>query len=142
MPGSTEFYFFCLENFTKSCSELADNQDYWLYLLRNSGDMHDKPEQIRGDEFDTFLQAARIAAFNKEERIQYETDMVTAQDYRNSIAWAKQQGKEEGLAEGEAKGKAEASREMAVKLLKSGVDIAIISTCTGLSVEEIEKLKV
>lgn len=126
-----------MEDFTKSCSELADNQDYWLYLLRNSGDMHDKPEQIRGNEFDTFLQAARIAAFNKEERIQYEKDMVTARDYENSLEWAKQYGAKEGFT----KGKAEASREMAVKFLKSGVDIDIISTCTGLSVEEIEKLK-
>jgi len=145
MPGSTEFYFFDLENFTKSRSELADNQDYWLYLLRNSGEMSDKPEQIKGAEFDTFFQAAQIAAFNKDERIQYEKDMVTARDYKNSLEWAKQYGAKEGFikgkAEGKVEGKAEASREMAEKLLNNGVDIAIIASCTGLSVEEIKKLQ-
>lgn len=38
-------------------------------------------------------------------------------------------------------GKIEAKREDALKMLEHGLDISLIADCTGLSVEEIEKLK-
>ncbi len=58
--------------------------------------------------------------------------------------------KSEGLAEGEAKGKAEglvegeakAQREMTKNLLKNNYPIEEIAKITGLSEEEIDKLKV
>ena len=39
-----------------------------------------------------------------------------------------------------AEGKAEASREMAKKFLESGVDINVISKCTGLSIDELNAM--
>lgn len=46
------------------------------------------------------------------------------------------EGRAEGLAEGEAKGK----RLIAANMKKSGIDPLIIVQCTGLSIEEIERL--
>ena len=48
----------------------------------------------------------------------------------------KAEGKAEGLAEGMAKEKLNIARNMKAK----GADVAFIAECTGLSVEEIEKL--
>ncbi|MEG1748633.1 MAG: hypothetical protein RR249_02970, partial [Tannerellaceae bacterium] len=59
--------------------------------------------------------------------------------------------KEEGLAEGEAKGKAEGKAEgkveglaegkrlIALNMKKNGIPVDMISACTGLTIEEIEK---
>ena len=55
------------------------------------------------------------------------------------------EGKAEGLAEGEAKGraegKAEGKAETALAMLSNGLDIALISKCTGLSEQQIEKMQ-
>ena len=62
--------------------------------------------------------------------------MNTERDRRNQISYARECGKAEGLAEGEAKEKLNIARNMK----KAAVDSAIIAECTGLSLEEIEKL--
>ena len=51
------------------------------------------------------------------------------------------EGKEEGLKEGREEGLKEKSIEIAKNMLKLNIDINIISQSTGLSVEEINKLK-
>ena len=50
------------------------------------------------------------------------------------------EGLAEGLAEGRAEGELETKRTIARNMKTTGVDIAVISQCTGLSVDEIEKL--
>ena len=68
---------------------------------------------------------------------------------RNKIAISReegrQQGKEEGLAEGLEKGKEAGAYEKAIEtaknMLSKGLDINLVSQCTGLSVEDIEKLQ-
>ena len=74
-------------------------------------------------------------------------------NYNNAVKTAETRGREEGekvglekgLVEGEKvgleKGRLDAKIESAKNLLKAGVDINIISTAVGLSIEEIEKLK-
>ena len=52
------------------------------------------------------------------------------------LAVGKAEGKAEGLAEGEAK----ALRQAATNMKRMGMDTAAISSCTGLSAEEIGKL--
>jgi predicted transposase/invertase (TIGR01784 family) len=53
----------------------------------------------------------------------------------------KQEGKAEGEAKGKAKGKAEEKNMIAKNLLKAGLSNDLIAESTGLSVEEIAKLK-
>ena len=52
-----------------------------------------------------------------------------------------QEGQQEGIKEGELKGKQQEKSEIAKKLLNKEIDISIISETTGLSIEEINKLK-
>jgi len=52
----------------------------------------------------------------------------------------RKEGKREGKLEGKREGKLEAYKEMAIRLLKQGYDIAAISNVTGLSKSEIESL--
>ena len=53
---------------------------------------------------------------------------------------AEKKGIEKGVEKGREEGREEGIRETAAKMEKSGLDIALIASITGLPVEEIEKL--
>ena len=63
--------------------------------------------------------------------------MTTARDTHNQIEYAKETGLEEGLA----KGRADAKQQIAINLLQLGTPCEIVAKATGLSVEEVTKLK-
>ena len=87
--------------------------------------------------------------------------MTTARDTHNQIEYAKEiaheEGLEEGLAKGRVKGRAEGleeglskgreegreerNLEVAINLLQLGTPCEIVSKATGLSIEEVAKLK-
>ncbi|MEG2066861.1 MAG: hypothetical protein RRZ65_04360, partial [Tannerellaceae bacterium] len=48
-------------------------------------------------------------------------------------------GKEKGKAEGKVEGLAEGKRLIALNMKKNGIPVDMISACTGLTIEEIEK---
>ncbi len=87
----------------------------------------------------------KIAAYTKEERNQYENDMMTENDYRNTIDYARDEGRAEGhaagLAEGEARGRAEGKAEVARNLLASGMAADQVSAFTGLTAEQLAALE-
>ena len=79
--------------------------------------------------------------------------MTTARDTHNQIEYAKETGLEEGLAkgrvigraegleEGLSKGREERNLEVAINFLQLGTPCEIVAKATGLSVEEVAKLK-
>ena len=71
--------------------------------------------------------------------------MTTARDTHNQIEYAKETGLEEGLAKGLVKGREEGreerNMEVAINLLQLGTPCEIVAKATGLSVEEVAKLK-
>ena len=75
--------------------------------------------------------------------------MTTARDTHNQIEYAKEiaheEGREEGLEEGLAKGREEgledAKQKIAINLLQLGTPCDIVAKATGLSLEEVAKLK-
>ena len=95
------------------------------------------------------LLEAEIAKFTPQEIREYEASKKAYRDIKNSIDTAKQEGKQEGLAEGMElgmkkgmeKGKNERSLEIAKTMLADGVDINLIMKYSGLTQEQIDKLK-
>ena len=83
--------------------------------------------------------------------------MTTARDTQNQIEYAKETGLEEGLAKGLAKGRVigraegleeglskgreERNLEVAINFLQLGTPCEIVAKATGLSLEEVAKLK-
>ena len=71
--------------------------------------------------------------------------MTTARDTHNQIEYAKETGLEEGLAKGLAKGREEGREEernsIVLKMLQNNLPVQTICDVTGLSVEEVAKLK-
>ena len=83
--------------------------------------------------------------------------MTTARDTHNQIEYAKETGLEEGLSKGRAEGREEgraegraegreegredAKQQIAINLLQLGTPCEIVAKATGLSLEEVTKLK-
>ena len=63
--------------------------------------------------------------------------MTTARDTHNQIEYAKETGLEEGLA----KGREEERKAIAINLIQLGTPCDIVAKATGLSLEEVTKLK-
>lgn len=111
--------------------------DKWMYALKNLSRLEERPAALRERVFARLFEAAKIAAYTKEERNQYENDMMTENDYRNTIDFARDEGRAEGHAAGLAEGKAEIARRM----LSAGLPVNQVTEFTGLSGEQLEKLK-
>ncbi len=67
--------------------------------------------------------------------------MTTARDTHNQIEYAKKTSLEEGLAKGREEGREERNLEVAINLLQLGTPCEIVAKATGLSLEEVAKLK-
>lgn len=82
-------------------------------------------------------QQAEIAKFNREELNLYEDSIKAYRDIANAIRTAEKEKFEEGKAEGIA----EEKRNTAKNLLSLQVPLETIIQATGLSAEELEKLR-
>lgn len=99
-----------------------------------------------------FKRLAEIAdskTLTKEEQEKYDNSMMVMWDnyavYKHAeekgIIKGEAKGRAEGRVEGRAEGKKEKAKEIALKLLALNTPIDIIFQSTGLSIEEIKKLK-
>ena len=107
-------------------------------------------------ENDNFLKklksAVEVERMSLDERLAYELSLSVERDwyacmeyrYEEGVEKGKQEGKqvglEEGLMKGKQEGKLEGLYQTATNLKKSGIDLQTIADCTGLTLEEVEKL--
>ena len=99
--------------------------------------------------FDRLFEEGEIAKFTPQEMREYEASMKAYRDIKNSVDTAKREGiaegMEKGMKEGLEKGRAEGmnqrSLDIARNMLADGVDINLIMKYSGLTQEQIEKLK-
>ena len=111
--------------------------------------------------FDRLIEESEIAKFTPQEMREYETSKMAYRDIKNSVDTAKREGiaegmekgmkermelgmakgKQEGLAEGMEKGMNQRSLDIARNMLADGVDLNLIMKYSGLTQEQIEKLK-
>ncbi len=108
----------------------------FCWLLTNLPEMEKEPEaEIVGD-YGAVVEAAKIAGFGKDKKLNYVTNM----DKEHLERAIRHQNRIEGIAEGREEGRAAEKRENAKNLLSLGVDIETISKATGLTPEEIQSL--
>ena len=87
--------------------------------------------------FDRLFEEAEIAKFTPQEMREYEFSKMAYRDIKNSIDTAKR----EGIAEGMEKGMNQKALDIARNMLADGVDLNLIMKYSGLTQEQIEKLK-
>ena len=141
MTDKLKFVFVEVAKFDKSEDELTTDLDKWLYMLKNLSRLLDRPAALRDKIFKRFFDAAEFASLDDEDKKKYISNMQTARDTYNQIEYAKKKGREEGLMEGREEGIEKRSREIAINMLNNGIPVQTISTCTGLSEEEVAKIQ-
>ena len=153
-----------LPYFIKDENECETDFERWIYVLKNMEILERMPFKGRKAVFDRLEKMASKANMTVAERRQYEEEWKNANDYYNTLDYAKEEaqaegraiglaegraeglaegraeGRAEGLAEGRAEGKTEANIENAKKMNTMTLPTVTIHEITGLSFEEIEKL--
>ena len=140
-----EFIYVEIAKFNKTLGELDTLYEKWLYALKNLYKLTQRPKELCDKVFDRLFEEAEIAKFTPQEMREYEASKMAYRDIKNSIDTAKQEGKQEGLAEGMElgmeKGMNQKALDIARNMLADGVDINLIMKYSGLTQEQIEKLK-
>ena len=111
------------------------------------------PAELRDRIFSRLFDVAEYASLDNIDKQNYVKAMTTARDTHNQIEYAKETGLEEGLAKGRAEGREEGRAEgleegfekgrydMILKMVQNDLPIQTICEITGLSLEEVAKLK-
>ena len=136
MTDRLGFVFLEVHDFSKEAGDLVTATDKWMYVLKNLARLTERPAGLQERIFMKLFEAAEVAAFSPEERKQYENDMMTENDYWNTIEFARDEGMRKGLDEGIEKGLVTA----ATNLKKMGMEINAIVQATGLSETVIRNL--
>lgn len=97
--------------------------------------------ESKNEEIEKAKKELEKLAMNPEDRELYELRLKAIRDEMNIRYSGYIDGKAEGRAEGKVEGKNERNIEIAKNLLARQMDIKDIAEVTGLSIEEIEKLK-
>jgi predicted transposase/invertase (TIGR01784 family) len=119
------FIYFEMPKFNKSIEELESHFDKWLYVLKNLHKLDRLPENLKEQVFEKVFEVAEIAKFSREEYISYEDSLKYYRDLKNSLDTAKLEAKE----------------EVVLNSIKMGLDSETISKITGLSVEQVERIR-
>lgn len=126
------FIFIELPKYNKKESELETHFDKWLYFLKNLESFNKIPDILKEEIFEEAFKVAEIAKFTLEELMEYEESLRIYRDNINVIETAKEEGREEG--------ELKKAIEIATNLLDV-LDNSTIAIKTGLSVEEVERLR-
>ena len=113
-------------------STLVDFQDIWCYILKKSKKMgHKEFKELlgRGPEMEEAMTYLRKFSEAEQRQILSEAREKNRRDRIAREAYVFNQGKEEGM------------QQVALNMLKSNFKLSVISNVTGLSKEEIKKLK-
>jgi len=131
------FIYLEMPKFNKEIEELQTRFEKWLYVLKNLHKLDRVPEKLRESIFMQLFEVAEIAKFTKEEYRHYEDSLKHYRDLKNSLDTSKEEGKIEGRIEGEKNKQIEIAKNM----LLDNEPIEKIKKYTGLTAEEISKLK-
>ena len=95
-------------------------------------------------ENDNFLKklksAVEVERMSLDERLAYELSLSVERDWYACMEYRYEEGVEKGKKDGKLEGKLEEQYQIASNLKKSGIDLQTIVSCTGLTLEEVEKL--
>jgi predicted transposase/invertase (TIGR01784 family) len=132
------FKFLQMPLFTKKENELETHFDKWCYFLKYLESFDHIPDILKEPIFEKAFQTTEIAAMNREEYEKYQESLIGYWESIGMIETARLEGKAEGKAEGKIEGKL----EIALSAIKMGMTDEIIVNLTGLSIEEIQRLRV
>ena len=130
-----------MPKFNKTEKELETRFEKWMFVLKNLPKLERIPVELKEQIFLKLFETAEIAKLKPEEYKQYEASVNAYRDIFNIKNTAFEKGIKKGKIEGKIEGEKKKAIEVAKNGLKAGLSIEIIMKLTGLTKEEINKLK-
>ena len=118
------FTFIELPKFNKQEHELETIEEKWLYFLKHADKDTEIPRVFQGTPIEEAYYTLERYTWSEAEILAYEDAALAVVDSENAIEVAHQKGIE----------------KVARNLLSQGIDETVITTATGLSLEEIQNL--
>ncbi len=123
--------------------------DMWLYLLKNMSKLDKISDFMDKRVFGLIFHIGEVAKLTPEGKMAYDASLKHKGDAENTYSTAQRighdrglkEGLQEGLKEGIAQGQHQKAIETTVKLKSMGLSVEQIAEATGLTIDEIEKLK-
>ena len=112
-----------------------------LIDLKHMKTLEKMPFEAQHKIFKRLAEIADSKTLTKEEQEKYDNSMMVMWDNYAVYKHAEEKGIIKGEAKGRAEGRVEEKKEIALNLLAYNTPIDIIAKSTGLSIEEIKKLK-
>ena len=114
----------------------------WLELLTSiaSSTDQDYGASEKGV-FRKLIEECKISKLSNMEREEYEKSIFDYEDVQDAIACAREDGVEEGFGKGMEKGMEAGKQQLILSMLAYGLDAEVISASTGLSKDEILRMK-
>ena len=127
------FKYVEISKFDKSIEELKSNYDKWIYVLQNLSRLDRQPTYLQTAVFTRLFKQAEIAGFTRTELREYEDSLKAYRDMKNSLDNAEEKGV--------VKGERNKAIEIATKMKAKGFSVDDIVQMTGLSADEVKKIK-
>ena len=118
---------------------IDDKLTKWVDFLTNPIDL--EKSTFEDEDIEKARKKLEFISSDDKERASLEAIKEGLFDQYSSFNIGKKEGIEEGLKEGLKEGEKNKSIEIAKNMLKEGLDINLISKLSGLSIEEINKIK-
>lgn len=129
------FHFIELKKFEKTENQLTNDIDRWIFFLKYAAKYCKSPEKVakKNRAIVTAFQIVDQVNWSKQELATYERRVDVMRRQRSKIT--------DALKKGRAKGAHEKARAVAKQLLTEGLQMNLIEKVTGLSEDEIKKIK-
>ena len=127
------FVYLETPKFKKGIRELSTKFEKWMYVIRNLNKLDRVPDELREGIFERLFEVAEIARFSPEEVQAYEESLKSYRDLKNSLDTAFEEGVEQGIERRNV--------EIVESSLQQGLSVDVISAISGLSHEEIERIR-
>jgi predicted transposase/invertase (TIGR01784 family) len=136
------FYYIQLPLAKEDDADCETSIESWTYILRNM-DALNLPRYSDNEVFKYLKDVTDVASLSPKERARYERDLKDLRDaYSLDMTYEHglKKAKEDGIAEGKTEGKAEEKLSIAQNLIRLKISPKVISSATGLSIDEINAI--
>jgi len=129
----------------EEASEIYEKMLYLLVSMQNGKSREELEMEIVNDNsladytiklFKELMAVTDYASLSEKERAIYDAKLKVARDNASCLSFARKSGIEEGMAKGIKQNQLAVAKAMKAE----GIDVSIIQKCTGLSLDQIEKL--
>ena len=133
-----EYHFIELKKFHKKSKELETLADKWIYFIKNAENLEVIPDNIEDEGLRTAYEDASKFNWTKAELAAYDYAFMRQQDEKGKWELATRRAVEEAVQEN-VKNK---EYEIAENAILEGFSNELIVKLTGLTIEEIETLRI